>query len=253
MVFVKFDILPQDEMNAVAYAAGVIVALLRPTTFIFMNAGEILVSIRNMQRFRAFTRSNLCYDLSECVSVIHIHLALRIPWVIQYFRHEHGYEFEMSRSEGTKFHYSGTNFESRQLRKKLSTVSLNRASTNEAFESERVMIDSVVSALRQLQPQRISARIKATSNCANFRSSLITTTSACSYITPRCNLPRTSHEVSRDECFESETIKGAALFRKRKTCASASMSYDELMEAYIESVAELKLLRKQLHNCSRNR
>ena len=99
MVFVKFDILPQDVMNSVAYAAGVIVALLHPTTFIFMNAGEILVSIRNMQRGRAFTRSHLCYDLSENITVNHIHLALRIPWVMQYLRNTHGYEFEKSKSD----------------------------------------------------------------------------------------------------------------------------------------------------------
>ena len=114
MFYLKFDILPQDVLNSVAHAAGVIVALHDPTTYVFMSAWEILMAVRSRQWNRPYIRSHLCHDLSENITVNHIHLALRIPWVMQYLRNTHGYEFEKSKSEGTWFAYTGINFESRQ-------------------------------------------------------------------------------------------------------------------------------------------
>ena len=52
MVYEKFNIFSQDVLNLVIYAAGVLVVLHQPTTYIFMNAGEILMDVRIREQNR---------------------------------------------------------------------------------------------------------------------------------------------------------------------------------------------------------
>ena len=84
MVPSKFDHFPAAEIVSVGYAAGVIVTLSYPDSSAYVDACSILALVTSLLQSRPSTRGLPHITLLSDVDVVHVHMALRVPYITKY-------------------------------------------------------------------------------------------------------------------------------------------------------------------------